>query len=134
MVSVFGTTLLTCVAGDKFRLTVSPITFPSGRTTADFASWVSTIRADPEAPRRGLAVNPYVDPIGDGWEAVADAAGVASSGTAVYFDFTAADMALLKPSDRLYVIDAVGLGGTAGPAAILAATWLKVLARTTPFS
>lgn len=129
-----GTTSIVAVAGDKWRLTVSPITFPDGRDTSDFDTWTATIREDNEYPRRTLLDDPLIDPVSEGWEVMGTASGTASSATAVYFDFSDAVMQLLKASVRRYVVDAVGFGGTAGPAAILAANWLKVLPRVTAFT
>ena len=47
---LINTIEIALAAGDKWRMTVSPITFPAGRTTADFASFTATIREDPEYP------------------------------------------------------------------------------------
>jgi hypothetical protein len=131
---IIGTTEITVVAGDKWRLTVSPISFPDDRDTGDFASFTATIREDPGYPRRPFADDSLVDPAGESWTTIATASGTASSATAVYFDFDEDDLEGLSGGFRRYVIDAVGLGGTAGPAVILKANWLTVYPRVTAFS
>lgn len=128
---LIGTASITLTAGDAWRLIVSPISFPSGRDTGDFASFTATIREDPEYPRRTALSDPLIDPLSESWTVIATASGTASSTTAVYFDFTTSQTDDLKASRRRYVVDAVGLGGTAGPAAILSANWLTVYPRAT---
>lgn len=134
MMAVIGTTSITVNAGDAWRLIVSPISFPNGRDTGDFASFTATIREDPDYPRRTFYSDPLIDPVAEGWTTIATATGVVSSTTAVYFDFAANDLEGLKGSEKRYVVDAVGLGGTAGPASILSTNWIKVLPRTTAFT
>jgi hypothetical protein len=131
---LIGTADIALTTGDKWRLTVSPITFPDSRTTADFASFTATIREDSKYPRRDFDPDDTIDPVLESWTVIATASGAASSSTAVYFDFTSADTDGLYASRRRYVVDAVGLGGTAGPACILSANWLTVYPRATAIS
>lgn len=134
--STIGTVSVTFRAGQQTRFTVSPITFPAGRTTADFADFVCTVREDPQwdadTGRRRALDTSSLDPAGDGWPIVASAVGVVESATGVYFDFAGTDLEL-GAGYRRYVIDAVGEGGTAGPVMVFDTNWLTLLPRVTPF-
>lgn len=133
--ATIGNQTVEFTSGAKTSLTVSPITFPTGRDTGDFASFVATIREDPDYLRRTLPVDPLVDPVAEGWDVIGTATGTADSATSVTFEFSSAVTSLLEGSERRYVVDAWGLGGTAGPAAILDTNWItKVRPRASVLS
>lgn len=106
---------------------VSPITLASGRTLADWSSFVLTARADPRWPRKGsdasAASTAVLDPAGDGWPEAASVAG-AVVGSTLEFDVAAYTFA---PGAKRYAFDVYGIGGTAGDSPLVTATWLTVL-------
>jgi len=113
----------------SFTLVVSPISLTSGRTLADWASFVLTVRQDPGWPRAGaLLARPIVDnldPVAGAWSVAATLTGT-GVGTTLEFDFTAG---LLSAGLYRYSFDVEGVGGTAGNSPLVVATWIaKVFA------
>lgn len=111
-------------ANQKQQITLSPITLPIGRTLADFATFILTIRTDPLFPRSGTDLNAVISPEADGWTVATTASG-SVVGATVVFDFNVPTL----PGQRRYVFDARAEGGTGGPVALIPATWLSVSPR-----
>lgn len=101
------------------KVTCSPAT---GRTLADWASFVLTIRIDPNYPRSGGTLYDALDPSGDSWTASVTSTGSITGTTEVTFDLTVPS----SPGIRRYALDVRGVGGTAGLVSFLPATWLTV--------
>ena len=116
-------------SGDRQKVILDPITLPSGRTLADFATFELTFRADPDWPRTTQELKEAAksaDPVGDGWAVV----GSVVSGTVVSstLEFIVPSSQGLSAGEDRYAADVRGIGGTAGPAHILQSTWVTVRA------
>lgn len=114
-------------SGEAKAVTI-PLTLPTGRTTADWDSFVATVYADPKWPRSGADLCADVDPKGDGWAVAATADGTAGGDAEV-------DVALTTPlpaGTRRYAVDVVGVGGAAGGQQLVPMTWLTVLPSSLP--
>lgn len=96
---------------------------PTGRTLADYSSFVLTIREDPDWPRSGANLTVPLDPAIAGGTPIGTATGTADvSAFTVVFSINAPT----NPGYQRYVIEARGLGGVAGPTAFYETTWLTV--------
>lgn len=109
------------VAGQRQLIKVVCAPAP-GRTLADWAAFVLTIREDPDWPRGGGTLFVPLDPSQGGTPAV-QAAGTVTGGVEVTFDVTVPS----NPGKRRYALDVWGTGGTAGAVCFLQATWLSVI-------
>lgn len=99
------------------------VTLPTGRTLDDWASFLLTIREDPEWPNRGVTSSRKVDPLEDGWESILTASGSQVGVTnVVRFSFTVPANAGINR----YTVDMWGIGGAAGNVPLFPATWLSV--------
>ena len=117
---ISDTPALTWPAGQVTTVTV-PVTLPAGRTLADWSDFVLTVREDPRWPRQGADLDAPCDPHGEAWAVALTAAGT-PSGASLAFTLTVP----FAPGVRRYVLDVVGLGGTAGEVPLVSAVWLSV--------
>lgn len=108
-------------AGQATVLVLDPVTLPEGRTLADWASFVVTLREDPLWPRRPFQAADDLDPPNDGWASAATGAGEVEGDT-LELSFTAPALA----GERRYALDVWGVGGTAGDVQLRQATWCNV--------
>lgn len=99
------------------------LTFGTGRTIADWATFVMTIREDPDYERTGADTGP-VDPTNSSapWELISQTTGTATGSDTVVFSVTVPT----NPGYRRYAFDVRGYGGSAGETAFIPATWLTV--------
>jgi hypothetical protein len=109
------------------RLTLT-VTLPAGRALTDWASFLLTIREDPEYPRAGTtkATATSADPVGDEWASSLTASGTVATATTITFDFAVPS----SPGYRRYRLDIWALDGTADDVPLFPSTWLTVTART----
>lgn len=106
-------------AGERATVTVSPITLPTGRTLADWATFDLNVREDPAFRREGAEAGEVVDAAD--WELAATAAGTVAGATLVF--------TLTLPAGagwRRYVLAVWGRGGAAGDACLVYPTWLSL--------
>lgn len=96
---------------------------PTGRTLADYSSFVLTIREDPNWPRSGANLTVPLDPAVAGGTPEVTATGTADvSAFTIVFSLNAP----ANPGYQRYAMDVQGLGGVAGPTQFYEATWLTV--------
>lgn len=105
----------------QVQLVRVPITLADGHTIASWASFVLTIREDPDYPRSGADLYDPLNPVGS-WDAVVESAGTAYGSDEVRFSVTVP----ADPGIQRYALDVWGIGGTAGDACFIPATWLTV--------
>lgn len=124
----------------KQMLRIDPVTLPAGRTLSDWASFVFTIREDPEwveddggrFGRNKVTAN-WADPEDDGWAVVAEIEGEVN-GTVLEFAITETDSDIEGGLKR-YAADVWGEGGAAGRVQFLlgsveaAVVWLSMHSR-----
>jgi hypothetical protein len=125
---------VTLATKSKQTLVVSPITLPSGRTLADWATFTLTVRADPDWDTTfGRRIGPnkpgadYADPEGEGWTVVLTLAGVVVGAT-LEFAISEADSDIAAGLNR-YAFDVYAEGGAAGRVELVPATWLTMRVR-----
>lgn len=109
-------------SGQAQTVQVTP-TLRAGRTLADWASFVLTIRSDPLWPRTGIALaeRAFADPDADGWPLALTVTGTVS-GSVVNFVF-----AVPTPAGyQRYAIDVWAVGGADGDVQFVPPTLLTV--------
>jgi hypothetical protein len=119
---------LEIAAGQYTTVRLDPFTPGTGRTLADYASFLLVVREDPEWPRSGAteAVRHRADPIADGWEVVASAEGVLDDDDVPTFGF---DMPNAAGVDR-YAYDVWATLVSGGqPVQVVQARWVTAGAR-----
>lgn len=109
-------------AGQRETVTLSPVTLPTGRTLADFASFTLTAWEDPKYPRSGADAVAAAAPVEDGWTVSLTAAG-SVSGSTVVFNLTGPSASGIKR----YAVGVIGTLSAGGDIDLLPVTWLDVL-------
>jgi hypothetical protein len=131
---VVGNVRVVVSAGDDWRIRVANISLRSPLDATDLATVTSTIREDPEYPRRPYYNDPLTDPVAEGWEVVGSpASGTVEDAETVYCDFPSSTTELLEGGRKRYVIDVVGVTDGGARVTLFSTNFLTVQPATTAF-